>query len=53
MMLGFALDENGERNGHYDKHRMIPSMIVQDFTAMLIYLFNSSIPEVYISLGIP
>ena len=53
MMLGFVLDENGGRNGHCDKQRTIPSMIVQEFTAMHIYLFISSMPEVYVSLGCP
>ena len=39
MMLGFALDDNGGRNGQCDKQRMIPSMIIQEFTAMLIHVY--------------
>ena len=45
MMLGFASDDNRGRNGHCDKQRMIPSRIIPQFIAMLIYLFISSIPE--------
>lgn len=49
-MLGFVMDENGGRNGYCDKQRMIPSMIVQVITAMLIYLFIFPVLEVYTSL---
>ena len=37
MILGFAVDENGGRNGHCDKQRIIPSIIVQELPYMLIY----------------
>ena len=34
----------------FEKQRMIPSRIIQEFTAVFIYMFIPSIPKVYIPL---
>ena len=44
MMLGVALDDNGERNGQCDKQRMIPSRIVTALYShayISVYSFNT------------
>ena len=48
MMLGFALNDNGGRNGQFDKKRMIPSRIHSTLQLCLyICLFRQNLKSTF------